>query len=79
MDNLQPIPRVGRPEDIASMVLYLASDESQWITGTAMIVDGGLTVGQNFPYWSPQIRPAQGRSESDQPIRAGFSGPSFKR
>jgi len=78
LDNLQPIPRVGRPEDIASMVLYLASDESQWITGTAMIVDGGLTVGQNFPYWSA-LRAARSRSESDQPMQAGFSGPSFRR
>ena len=78
LDNVQPIPRVGRPEDIASMVLYLASDESQWITGTAMIVDGGLTVGQNFPYWSA-LRAARSRSESDQPMQAGFSGPSFRR
>jgi NAD(P)-dependent dehydrogenase (short-subunit alcohol dehydrogenase family) len=79
LDNLQPIPRVGRPEDIASMVLYLASDESQWITGTAMIVDGGLTVGQYFPYWSSQLRETQGQPRPDQPIRTGFSGPSFKR
>jgi NAD(P)-dependent dehydrogenase (short-subunit alcohol dehydrogenase family) len=78
LDNLQPIPRVGRPEDIASMVLYLASDESQWVTGTAMIVDGGLTVGQNFPYWSA-LQTARGRSESDQPMQAGFSGPSFRK
>jgi NAD(P)-dependent dehydrogenase (short-subunit alcohol dehydrogenase family) len=49
LGHAQTIPRVGRPEDIASMVLFLASDESQWITGQAMIVDGGVTVGPNFP------------------------------
>jgi len=79
LDNLQPIPRVGRPQDIASVVLYLASDESQWITGTAMIVDGGLTVGQYFPYWSSQLRETQSQPRPDTAIRTGFSGPSFKR
>src|ERR1700730_2275122 len=49
LGQAQTIRRVGRPEDIASMVLFLASDESQWITGQAMIVDGGVTVGPNYP------------------------------
>lgn len=40
-----PLNRAGHPEDIANMALFLASDESQWITGQAMIVDGGLTAG----------------------------------
>src|SRR5262249_24181659 len=58
---------------------YLASDESQWITGTGMIVDGGLTVGQYFPYWSSQLRETQSQPRPDTAIRTGFSGPSFKR
>jgi NAD(P)-dependent dehydrogenase (short-subunit alcohol dehydrogenase family) len=45
MAKMQPIPRPGRPEDIAAMALFLASDESEWITGTAMVVDGGLNTG----------------------------------
>jgi NAD(P)-dependent dehydrogenase (short-subunit alcohol dehydrogenase family) len=36
-----PIGRLGRPEDIAGLVVYLASDESSWVTGAAMPVDGG--------------------------------------
>ena len=40
-----PIPRVGQPEDIARASLYLASDESSYVTGTELIVDGGLTAG----------------------------------
>jgi NAD(P)-dependent dehydrogenase (short-subunit alcohol dehydrogenase family) len=43
--RMQPIPRAGRPEDIAAMALFLASDDAEWITGTAMSVDGGLNTG----------------------------------
>lgn len=70
LDHVQTIPRVGRPEDIASMVLFLASDESEWVTGQAMIVDGGLTVGPNFSALAAQ-RP--------QPPQSAYVGPSFKR
>jgi enoyl-ACP reductase-like protein len=48
---------VGKPEDIANMVLFLAGDESQWVTGQAMIVDGGLTVGPNIPAPSTERPP----------------------
>lgn len=37
----QPVGRLGRPEEIAAMAVYLASDESRFTTGTNMIVDGG--------------------------------------
>jgi NAD(P)-dependent dehydrogenase (short-subunit alcohol dehydrogenase family) len=70
LDHAQTILRVGRPEDIASMVLYLASDESQWVTGTAMIVDGGITLGPNLSAVSAQ------RSEPPPNV---YVGPSFKR
>jgi NAD(P)-dependent dehydrogenase (short-subunit alcohol dehydrogenase family) len=36
-----PIGRVGLPEDIARAVLYLASDEAAWVTGTNLVIDGG--------------------------------------
>jgi meso-butanediol dehydrogenase/(S,S)-butanediol dehydrogenase/diacetyl reductase len=42
---LHPLGRLGEPDDIASAVLFLASDESSWITGHAMVVDGGFSVG----------------------------------
>lgn len=39
-----PIRRVGKPEEVASMVLYLASDEAAWVTGGTFPVDGGMTI-----------------------------------
>ena len=39
-----PVGRVGRPEDIANAIVFLCSDEASFITGHALVVDGGLTV-----------------------------------
>ncbi len=39
----QPIGRIGRPEEVASLVVYLASDESAYTTGTSQLIDGGWT------------------------------------
>ncbi len=38
-----PAGRFGRPEDVVNMALYLASDESTWVNGGVMVVDGGIT------------------------------------
>ena len=40
-----PAGRLGRPEDVASLALYLASDESSFMTGATLVIDGGLTAG----------------------------------
>jgi NAD(P)-dependent dehydrogenase (short-subunit alcohol dehydrogenase family) len=40
-----PIPRVGQPRDIAQAALFLASDESGFVTGTELLVDGGMEAG----------------------------------
>ena len=39
-----PIRRAGKPEEVANMVLYLASDEATWVTGGTFPIDGGLTI-----------------------------------
>jgi NAD(P)-dependent dehydrogenase (short-subunit alcohol dehydrogenase family) len=41
----QPIQRGGRPRDIAEGALFFASDGSDWVTGQALAIDGGLTLG----------------------------------
>jgi 2-keto-3-deoxy-L-fuconate dehydrogenase len=40
----QPMGRLAQPEEIAAMVVYLASDESAFVTGQAMLIDGGMSV-----------------------------------
>jgi NAD(P)-dependent dehydrogenase (short-subunit alcohol dehydrogenase family) len=42
--SAHPIGRLGQSDDIAGMAVYLASDESSWVTGAAMPVDGGYTA-----------------------------------
>jgi NAD(P)-dependent dehydrogenase (short-subunit alcohol dehydrogenase family) len=48
-DHLQPLHPfrgLGAPEDIARAVLFLVSEESSWMTGVMMPVDGGYTAGK---------------------------------
>jgi 3alpha(or 20beta)-hydroxysteroid dehydrogenase len=40
-----PIARIGQPEEVAEVVLFLASDASSYVTGTEVIVDGGMLAG----------------------------------
>jgi NAD(P)-dependent dehydrogenase (short-subunit alcohol dehydrogenase family) len=44
LTNLHALKRVGKPEEIARSVLYLASDDSAFVTGTASLLDGGLSI-----------------------------------
>lgn len=44
-DRSQPIPRTGLPGDIAEAALFLASDNSTFVNGHALVVDGGITIG----------------------------------
>jgi NAD(P)-dependent dehydrogenase (short-subunit alcohol dehydrogenase family) len=69
LENAQPIPRAGAGEDIAGMALYLASDDSEWVTGTAMVVDGGW-VARGTTFNTAQ-------SAFEVPNR--WSGPSFEK
>lgn len=39
-----PLGRIGEPEDVAYGVLYLASDESNFVTGTELVIDGGISA-----------------------------------
>jgi NAD(P)-dependent dehydrogenase (short-subunit alcohol dehydrogenase family) len=76
MAHFQPIQRAGRPDDIAAMALFLASDDAEWITGQEMVVDGGLTAGLGV-----SVNPPAGSApRPESPLGAtGWSGPSFEK
>ncbi|MCR5878067.1 SDR family NAD(P)-dependent oxidoreductase [Phenylobacterium sp. J367] len=50
--RVQPVPKAGLPDDIAQAALYLASDASAFVSGTHLVVDGGITVGGRHA-WDP--------------------------
>lgn len=56
-----PIGRVGRPEDIAGAAVYVASDDAAFMTGTLMVVDGGMTAQVPEILVAPHYRRLGGR------------------
>ena len=58
----QVMGRVGEADDIAAMATFLASDESEWITGQEFVVDGGFSAGPAWSRWPEFTR-------SERPIR----------
>jgi NAD(P)-dependent dehydrogenase (short-subunit alcohol dehydrogenase family) len=70
--GFQPWPRTGRPEDIAAMALFLASDDSEFVSGQAMVVDGAATSGMG----AGNI--AQGQQSVPSILQDEWSGPSFE-
>jgi len=47
--RMVPMGRLGRPEDVAGAVAFLASDEAAWVTGEVLHVDGGFLAGRALP------------------------------
>jgi len=58
--NSQPVKKPGEAEDIAQACLYLASDASAFVTGTHLLVDGGLLVGPRQS-WDPMMQAERAR------------------
>jgi len=48
--RLVPYGRIGEPEDIANAAVWLASDQSDYVTGTTLFVDGGMTLYPGFAH-----------------------------
>lgn len=67
--NTQPIEKAGLPADIAAAVLFFASEDSAFVTGTHLMVDGGLFVGPRNS-WDPEMR--QERTRMMEERRAAF-------
>jgi 3-oxoacyl-[acyl-carrier protein] reductase len=53
MEDAIPLGRLGSPRDVANAVLFLASDEAAYITGTTIIVDGGQTLPESKDFRIP--------------------------
>jgi NAD(P)-dependent dehydrogenase (short-subunit alcohol dehydrogenase family) len=67
-EKAQPIRRAGLAEDIARAALWLASDDSSFVTGHALVVDGGMSAGQMWPQqmrWIDSIESALGLGPSE--------------
>ena len=54
--NDQPMPRMGEPEEIGAAVVWLTSDAASYVTGHALVVDGGLMAGRLWRQQPPFIR-----------------------
>jgi len=67
-----PLGRTGRPEDIANVVAFLASDAAAYVTGAALLVDGGQTL-RGYPRWfvneGAEWRPITERDTTKWPAR----------
>jgi len=49
MEAVTPLKRIGRPSDIASVAVFLASDDASYVNGTTIVADGGLMARTGFP------------------------------
>lgn len=61
--SITPLGRIGTPADVAAAAVWLASDDSSYVTGQAIVVDGGLTSAKRLAEFPEQPAPAGGTGE----------------
>jgi 3alpha(or 20beta)-hydroxysteroid dehydrogenase len=59
-EDIHPLGRIAQPEEIAALFHYLASDESAFVTGQAIAIDGGMSAGSGLGSWSVLYEKATG-------------------
>lgn len=62
-----PLDRPAAPEEIASVVRFLLSDEASYVTGALVVADGGLTAGYRFTDWEAEVRDEPPRWRAGSP------------
>ncbi len=71
IESIHPVGRLGKPEDVASAVAFLASEEAGFVTGANLLVDGGRSAVMQDGTLPDYRARRQGRSESGRSSRAG--------
>ncbi|HMP61566.1 MAG TPA: SDR family oxidoreductase, partial [Phenylobacterium sp.] len=74
--GVQPVPKAGLPDDIAQAALYLASDASAFVSGTHLVVDGGITVGGRHSWDTTSPSPFVLMFGEDSPFAAPAADPA---
>ncbi|MEW6018258.1 MAG: SDR family oxidoreductase, partial [Pseudomonadota bacterium] len=74
--GVQPVPKAGLPDDIAQAALYLASDASAFVSGTHLVVDGGITVGGRHSWDTTSPSPFALMFGEDSPFAAPAADPA---
>lgn len=69
--NAQPVKRGGQPSDIAQAAAYLASDAAGFMTGSSMLVDGGLTLGPRHSWDEEEASMFEGLEQLEEAAKAG--------
>ena len=67
-DKIHPLGRIAQPEEIAALFHYLSADESSFITGQAIAIDGGMSAGSGLATWGVLYEQATGRQLDIDPL-----------
>jgi 3alpha(or 20beta)-hydroxysteroid dehydrogenase len=67
-DKIHPLGRIAQPNEIAALFHYLASDESAFVTGQAIAIDGGMSAGSGLATWGVLYEQATGKPLDIDPL-----------